>query len=1128
MKWSITAGLFLLIVGLWLVTAGLAHADGEGVYVNPTSGLNTSEVGGTATFNISLNTSPSADVSISLSSSDLTEGTVLPASVIFTNASGNWSTPQTVTVKGVDDYVMDGNITYTIITTLTSTGNYSGINPADISVNNSDDDVAGIIVTPTSGLVTTEDGGTAPFNIRLNSSPSASANVIINLTSNDSTEGTVSPSSVTFTTSNWNVPQPVTVTGVDDLVMDGNIAYTIITAAAISTDPNYSGRDAADVSVTNTDNDVAGITVHPTSGLFTLESGSTASFTIKLNTQPTHNVFIPLVSLDTGEGTISLSSVTFTIANWNIPQIVTVTGVDDLVVDGDITYTIDITAASSDDPNYSGEDANNVSVTNNDNDSPGITVNPTLGLITTEAGGTATFTIRLNTAPNASVVIGISSNDFTEGTVSPPGVTFTAFNWNMPQTVTVTGVNDADVDGDITYTIGTAAAVSSDGNYSGRNAVDVSVTNIDNDTPGITVTPTSGLVTTEAGGTATFNISLNTLPLANVSIGLSSSNTSEGTVSPASVTFGTSNWSTPQTVTVTGVDDAVRDGNIAYTIVTAAATSTDLNYNGRNAADVSVTNTDNDTPGIAVTPTSGLVTTEAGGTATFNISLNALPTDNVNIGLSSSDTGEGTVSPSSVTFSTSNWSTPRTVTVTGVNDAAVDGNIPYSIVTAAAISTDSGYNGLDAADVSVTNNDNDTATATCQIGKPQPTSPGNNSINQSVSITLSWNASANASLYIVYLGTSTLTYRGNTSNTSYVVSNLSYSTKYHWQVVANNSCGLNNSSAVWNFTTTCATAPTKPQTPSPVNGSVNISTSVTLNWSVCANATSYDVYWNTSPTLTYRGNTTNSSYPASLNYSTQYYWKVVANNSCGINSSDVWNFTTASASVSTPTPTPTPTPIPINFDIGGTKASWNTSSTGVIPQAVNVVSADGEINIHIPAGTTALNDEGEPLDELNMSSTAAYPAASGDRAVIAAFNFDPDGATFNPGIQITLTYDPDTIPAGVNESSLIIAFYNESSEGWEYITGVVNTGANTITFTVRHFTTFTIQTPPVKHAGGGVAAWVIIVIVFFFAIVLGVIAGLYLKHRRIYGSLYYEDEGAADDQYDKDSEDRENEEDFKF
>ena len=50
---------------------------------------------------------------------------------------------------------------------------------------------------------------------------------------------------------------------------------------------------------------------------------------------------------------------------------------------------------------------------------------------------------------------------------------------------------------------------------------------------------------------------------------------------------------------------------IAYTIVTAAATSSDANYNGLNASDVSVTNTDDDTAGITVTPTSGLATTEA-------------------------------------------------------------------------------------------------------------------------------------------------------------------------------------------------------------------------------------------------------------------------------------------------------------------------------------------------------------------------------------------------------------------------------------------------------------------------------------------------------------------------------------
>ena len=73
---------------------------------------------------------------------------------------------------------------------------------------------------------------------------------------------------------------------------------------------------------------------------------------------------------------------------------------------------------------------------------------------------------------------------------------------------------------------------------------------------------------------------LNTQPTADVTIALSSSDTTEGTVSPASLIFTTANWNVAQTVTVTGVDDAVVDGPIAYTIVTAAAVSTDPNYNG--------------------------------------------------------------------------------------------------------------------------------------------------------------------------------------------------------------------------------------------------------------------------------------------------------------------------------------------------------------------------------------------------------------------------------------------------------------------------------------------------------------------------------------------------------------------
>ena len=85
--------------------------------------------------------------------------------------------------------------------------------------------------------------------------------------------------------------------------------------------------------------------------------------------------------------------------------------------------------------------------------------------------------------------------------------------------------------------------------------------NTDDDAAGVVVTPVSGLVTTEAGGTATFSVRLATQPTANVTIALSSGDTTEGSVGPASLTFTPANWNTAQTVTVTGVDDAnARDG----------------------------------------------------------------------------------------------------------------------------------------------------------------------------------------------------------------------------------------------------------------------------------------------------------------------------------------------------------------------------------------------------------------------------------------------------------------------------------------------------------------------------------------------------------------------------------------
>jgi VCBS repeat-containing protein len=224
---------------------------------------------------------------------------------------------------------------------------------------------------------------------------------------------------------------------------------------------------------------------------------------------------------------------------------------------------------------------------------------------------------------------------------------------------------------------------------------------------GITISPTVGLITTESGGTASFTVVLNTRPTATVIFNLSSSDLSEGTISTTSLTFRTNNWFIERTITVTGVDDQIFDRDIPYLIVTEPASSSDPIYNGMDAADVSITNRDNETGSIIINPTSNLITTEAGATATFSIVLSNQPIANVAIGLSSSDSTEASISPTQVIFSPSNWSTAQTATITGIDDQLDDGDQPFKIITSNAISTDLAYNNVAVPDVTGVNMNND-------------------------------------------------------------------------------------------------------------------------------------------------------------------------------------------------------------------------------------------------------------------------------------------------------------------------------------------------------------------------------------------------------------------------------------
>jgi hypothetical protein len=222
----------------------------------------------------------------------------------------------------------------------------------------------------------------------------------------------------------------------------------------------------------------------------------------------------------------------------------------------------------------------------------------------------------------------------------------------------------------------------------------------------ISVTPLGGLITSEGGDKASFEVVLGAPPTSAVMIPLESSAPTEGTVSPSTLTFGPDNWNSPQKVTVTGVDDNQRDGNRPYKILVKPAISTDPRYKDMDGDDVTVTNRDNEASFnfVGFQP---LGTSESGSSVTFSVALNKKPTADVTLPLSSSDPGEGTVMPASLTFTPANWDVPQYVTVTGVDDKDQDGAQAYKIVTGTVVTTDAEYSGLDPDDLAAVNADNE-------------------------------------------------------------------------------------------------------------------------------------------------------------------------------------------------------------------------------------------------------------------------------------------------------------------------------------------------------------------------------------------------------------------------------------
>jgi len=593
----------------------------SGVMIDPTQSLIVSENSDSVSINIKLMSQPTDTVDISYTSSDLTEGTVSPEKITFDPS--NWNIDQIILVTGVNDDIADGNQEFKLVANTIESNdiNYLNLLPEEINLTNSDNDVAGFTINVSSSIVNEfGDHSIIEYQVSPNTQPQSS--ISLEIKSQDITEVLLRhaneiPSEtieMAFDDTDWGMPKTFQVVGQRDNSVDGNQTISLQFVSKSSDDANYNELVVNDIVLIVADSDIAAVTVNATDNLITTEIGGQTSFSVLLNSQPSDDVLLNLISSNEAEGIIDKSILTFTAENYSVPQIVTVTGIDDDISDGTQNYTIQI-QTNSNDSAFNALSPASVTIKNID-DEQGIVIDPVSGLTTSESGSTIQFSIRLTKQPTENVSLNVQSNNPIEGLImggNSPGtptnsldLTYTSEDWRTPQTITVVGQDDSVSDGNQSFTVLIAEAVSNDPFYNGINPEDISVINIDDEISEITLIHENVLVTSENGDTAMFSVLLNSKPEADVELNIKSSDTTEGLVSGGSslnvsseqinIHFTQNDWQTLQNITIVGQDDSEFDGDQRFDIEIAVANTLDENYYIVNSKSISVLSTDNEDP----------------------------------------------------------------------------------------------------------------------------------------------------------------------------------------------------------------------------------------------------------------------------------------------------------------------------------------------------------------------------------------------------------------------------------------------------------------------------------------------------------------------------------------------------
>lgn len=221
-----------------------------------------------------------------------------------------------------------------------------------------------------------------------------------------------------------------------------------------------------------------------TTALTLIEGEAAGTFAFVLSATPTSDVTVDLTFGDTSEFTLDTNQLVFTADDYFLPQVVTVTPLNDGIVDGSQTVAVTATATSGD-GGFNGDTAL-IDVTVEDAAAI-IASTQTLSLDENDAGGTVTITLSRQPATGTSVVLNVLGSDDATATVSPSVLTFDESNWETGLDITVTPIDDnvVEVADFIDITVSIDGALTTDTLFADVDAVviDVPIDDDENSAP---------------------------------------------------------------------------------------------------------------------------------------------------------------------------------------------------------------------------------------------------------------------------------------------------------------------------------------------------------------------------------------------------------------------------------------------------------------------------------------------------------------------------------------------------------------------------------------------------------------------------------------------------------------------